>query len=242
MKVPFVRCSGAWLVLVLGALCWTGASTRAAAQCASFPSGYVPFTAVYGTYSANPGAIVVGAITSASYNEMLSSVPLPSFPGQTFCVPIQLAPDFWVTAYVPTIAERTGDFSHYLQVTPSTQLFDPLGAPYSGNLIPPSSGVFAWHIAAPALGPSAATQVLISRVNLLYSQGVLNPGQDNSLVRELQKAFDMMNAGKINGAIGNLESFISEVQDLESSGVLTSDQAALLTFLGNVVIAELSEL
>ena len=241
MKMRIGRCSGAWLVLTVAALCGTGAATRAAAQCATFPSGYVPFTQIYATYPANPGSIVVGAMTTASYSEF-SSVPLPAFPGQTFCVPIQLAPGSYVLAYVPTASERLGDFSYYLLVPPGTQLFDPLsGAPYLENHIPLGSGVFAWHILGPALGPSDATQAIISRVNALYSQGVLNSGQDNSLVKELQKALEMMNAGKINGAIGNLQSFIGEVQDLESSGVLTSDQATVLIYVANTVIGELTE-
>ena len=239
MKMPIVRYSGRWLVLALAALCCGGVATRAAAQCATFPSGYVPFTQTYATYPTSPGSIVVGAITASGYGG-LSSVPLPAFPGQTFCAPIQLAPNIWVIAYVPTAAERFGDFSAYL---PGTQLYDPVGgAPYPGNQILPSSGVFAWHILGPALGPSAIAQAIISRVNTLYSQDVLNSGQDNSLVQQLQKATEMINAGKINGAIGNLQSFISEVQDLEGSGVLTSAQASVLIYEANVAIAELSEL
>lgn len=147
-----------------------------------------------------------------------------------------------VIAYVPTAAERSGNFSSYLQFPPYTQLFDPVnGAPYLNNQIPLDSGVFFWHIAGPALAPPGATQAIISRVNALYSQGVLNSGQDNSLVKQLQNAVDLMNAGKINGAIGNLQSFISEVQDLESSGVLTSVQATVLINAANTVIAELTE-
>jgi hypothetical protein len=248
MKVPIVRCSGAWLVLAVAALCWSGAATPVAAQCATFPAGYVPFTQIYKSYPVSPGSLVVGAMTLASYSQ-LSSVPLPSAIGQTFCAPIQLAPNSWVIAYVPTAEERFGDFSYYLSVSPYTQLFDPVsGAPFLNNQIPPSRlpgalpGVFAWHILGPAPGPSATTQAIISRVNFLYSQGALNSGQDNSLVKELQKAFDMISAGKISGAVGNLQSFITEVQDLESSGVLTTSQATTLIYEADIVIAELSEL
>lgn len=239
MKMPIVRYSGPWLVLALAALSCGGAVTRAAAQCATFPSGYVPFTQIYATYPANPGSIVVGAMTAAGYSS-LSAVPLPSSIGQTFCAPVQLAPGYWVTAYVPSAAERVGDFSTYLSL--GTQLYDPLnGAPYFDNRIPPDSGVFAWHILGPALAPSAETQAIMSRVNALYSQGVLNSGQENSLDRQLQNALNMMNAGKVNGATGILQSFISEVQDLESSGVLASNQATILMNAANTVITELAE-
>jgi len=76
--------------------------------------------------------------------------------------------------------------------------------------------------------PQQATQAITDSVNSLFSQGIINGGQDNSLVGQLQHAITMMNAGKNNGAIGNLDSFISEVNDLLSSVVLSPAQAASL--------------
>ncbi len=76
-------------------------------------------------------------------------------------------------------------------------------------------------------------------MNALFSAGVLNGGQDNSLVTQLQHAINMMNAGKNAGAIGNLESFIREVNDLLSSGVLSPSQAASLVSAAESVIAAL---
>lgn len=231
------RISRAWFVLAVTAFCCAGSASRASAQCASFPSGYIPFTQVYAIYPANPGSIVVGAMTTASYDQ-LSSVPLPTISGQTFCVVIQLAPGFFVTAYVPTVSERFGDFSAYL---PGTELLDPINdSPYPNNLIPPQSGVFAWHIVGPALPPVALAQAVIAQVNALNSQAVLNSGQDNSLVTQLQNSVKMINAGKIHGAIGILQSFISEVQDLEKSGVLTLAQASALINAANSMIVQLA--
>lgn len=90
--------------------------------------------------------------------------------------------------------------------------------------------------------PQQGAQSLISQVNALYSQGVLNSGQDNSLVTELQHAIAMMNAGKINGAIGNLQSFITEVNDLSSSGVLSPAQAQALISDANNIIEQLQSI
>jgi uncharacterized repeat protein (TIGR03803 family) len=84
-----------------------------------------------------------------------------------------------------------------------------------------------------------ATQSIINAVNALFTQGVLNGGQHNSLVTQLQHAINMMNAGKNAGAIGNLESFIGEVNDLLSSGVLSPSQAASLVSAAQSVIAAL---
>ncbi len=88
--------------------------------------------------------------------------------------------------------------------------------------------------------PQQATQAIVNPVNALFAQGVLNGGQDNSLVRHLQQAINLMNAGKNAGAIGNLDSFISEVNDLLSSGVLSPSQAASLVGAAETVIAALS--
>ena len=66
---------------------------------------------------------------------------------------------------------------------------------------------------------------------------MLNGGQDNSLVVQLQHAINLMNAGK---SAGNLDSFISEVNDLLSSGVLSPSQAASLISAAESVIAALS--
>ncbi len=87
--------------------------------------------------------------------------------------------------------------------------------------------------------PQQATQAIVNSVNTLFTQGVINGGQDNSLVVQLQHAIGMMNAGKNNGAIGNLDSFISEVNDLLSSGVLSPSQAASLISAAESVIARL---
>jgi 6-phosphogluconolactonase (cycloisomerase 2 family) len=87
--------------------------------------------------------------------------------------------------------------------------------------------------------PQQATQAIINSVNALFTQGVLNGGQDNSLVVKLQHAIDLMNAGKNAAAIGNLNAFIGEVNDLLSSGVLSPSQAASLVSAAESVIARL---
>ena len=85
-----------------------------------------------------------------------------------------------------------------------------------------------------------ATQTIINAVETLYSQEVLNGGQDNSLVKELQQAIKLMNAGKNAAAIQNLDLFISEVNDLVNSGVLSLSQATPLINAAESIIARLS--
>ncbi len=89
------------------------------------------------------------------------------------------------------------------------------------------------------LTPQQATNFTINDVNALYAQGVINSGQDDSLLKELNQAITMMNKGKINGATGSLGSFISEVQDLECSGVLSSAQVQPLIIAADNVVEQL---
>jgi hypothetical protein len=91
----------------------------------------------------------------------------------------------------------------------------------------------------PTLTPQQMTRSIIAAVNVLSSQGVLNGGQDNSLVVKLQHAIDKMNGGNTAAAMDNLNSFIGEVNDLLGGGVLTSSQATPLISAAESVIARL---
>jgi hypothetical protein len=77
----------------------------------------------------------------------LQLVPLPSVPNEQFTNPVTLETNYTVPAYVPTAAERTGDFSAYSGL--GLVLIDPVnGAPFASNLIPPGrlDTIFAWRI------------------------------------------------------------------------------------------------
>lgn len=120
----------------------------------------------------------------------------------------------------------------------------PLFMDAAGNLYGTASSLMASGFGAvfklSVQTPQQATQSVINSVDTLFSAGVLNGGQHNSLVTQLQHAITMMNAGKNAGAIGNLESFISEVNDLLNSGVLSPSQAAPLVNAAQGVIARLA--
>jgi len=131
------------------------------------PSSYVPFTSIY--YISAPDEagdlLVVGFMTTGAYSG-LSGVPLPDGTNQLFCNPITLAPGIVANAYVPTAAERLGNFSAF-----NGLLFDPTCVEecpyyYPGGQIPitPTPGVFAWRIPATQPGPpvyvSTGSQIL----------------------------------------------------------------------------------
>ncbi len=121
----------------------------------------VPFGNVYSVAGPNAaGDLLVVGVPNAGFAQFLSTFPLPdgSVPNQQICNPIQLAPGLYANAYVPTAAERTGDFSAFAGL-----LLDPANKdqPFPGGLIPPSrinpgtgnpAPVFAWRIASLASG------------------------------------------------------------------------------------------
>ncbi len=127
--------------------------------------GYTPFTSIYyvSPPSANGDRLVVGKMTMATFSQR-SSIPLPSFPNEMFAdVAIELAPGmFFSRVYIPTAAERMGDFSSF-----GGMLMDPLAnMPFPANMIPPSRlpDPYAFRI-------KGATTTLMDRTAFLHSTG-----------------------------------------------------------------------
>jgi hypothetical protein len=88
---------------------------------------------------------VVGGRPNGGIVAVLDSIALPSFANEQFCNPALLESNYVVPAYVPTAAERGGDFSGYaglVLINPAT------GSQFSNNIIPTGSldTVFAWRI------------------------------------------------------------------------------------------------
>ncbi len=106
----------------------------------------------------------------------------------------------------------------------------------SGNLYGTTFGGYG-TVFEIATTPQQGTQLIINQVNTLEVQGALKQGQANSLDKGLNQAISLMNSGKNSGAIQNLQDFIAETEDLESSGVLASPQAEPLTSQTNVGVA-----
>jgi hypothetical protein len=86
-------------------------------------------------------------MTGANYQAVLNLLQ-PQSANQVYCGPVQLAPDSTFIAYVPTPAERVGDFSQF-----GPPLIDPnTGNAFPNNTIPSTKlpgaapGVFAWRI------------------------------------------------------------------------------------------------
>jgi hypothetical protein len=104
-----------------------------------FPSGYIPFTSLFiGPPAGNGDRVITGFMGGASYAQWLS-LPLPAAPDEMFADAwVELAPgQFFSSVYVPTAAERSGDFSACLGCL-LIDPFAPAGFYLPGNVIPRS--------------------------------------------------------------------------------------------------------
>jgi len=122
-------------------------------SCMNFPHDFVPFSQYFYTTDANNygDRLVVGLLAVD-----LSLVPLPNLPNQKYCDQVQLAPGVYASAYVPTAAERVGDFHDFEGL-----LVDPMSKqPYPKGQIPINSftasentgpQVFAWRVSTQAV-------------------------------------------------------------------------------------------
>jgi hypothetical protein len=147
-------------------------------SCMATTVNVIPFSGVYSVAGPNAdGDLLIVGVPSAGLIQFLNSFPLPNAVNQQICNPVQLAPGLYANVYVPTAAERGGDFSDF-----SGMLLDPDPAknqPFPGGIIPsnrwdptdPSNEtpVFAWRIGSLASGNDTLHSTLALANNLAYT-------------------------------------------------------------------------
>ncbi|HEY1425694.1 MAG TPA: putative baseplate assembly protein [Caulobacteraceae bacterium] len=119
---------------------------------ATFPFAAPPFSDVAYTTDANAfgDRLVVGKLADpAGFPQQLAALPAPTRLDQQFAQPVQLGSGVYVNAYVPTAAEKAGDFSAFtgLVVDPTTNA--PLPGGDIKSLI--AAGFFAWRVSSDTL-------------------------------------------------------------------------------------------
>jgi len=129
--------------------------TGTGTACIAFPAGFVPFSSDANVSRPNSAGdlAAVGSMSAPNF-ATYQGLPLPAGPNQQFCGTVFLATGVPVVAYVPTGAERLGNFSPFAGL-----LTDPAsGQPFPGGIIPSSRipSTLAWRIAA-ALQNSTTT-------------------------------------------------------------------------------------
>jgi uncharacterized protein (TIGR03437 family) len=164
-----------FLVLFLGGLPAFGQSS-----CVNFPANYVPFSSF--SYVTAPNAagdrLVVGSLAGGltAFGNAIQQ-PATSI-NQEYCdAQVQLAPQHsYSNVYVPTAAERSGNFSAFngLLVNPTTN------QPYPNGIIPASqlgNPYFAWRIAPNGLNitsvQNAASNIAQGLPNGTIAQGAI---------------------------------------------------------------------
>ena len=127
------------------------------ATSSSFPTTFIPFTSIATQTTSPSGDLLILGYTSSGTQTGVNAFPLPASVNEVFTnALVQLAPSqYFSNVYVPTAAERTGDYSSF-----AGTLIDPLtGAPFAQNVIPASelfgnNGLYAIRI-----GPQTAEAV-----------------------------------------------------------------------------------
>jgi hypothetical protein len=128
----------------------------------------------------------------AQIGSAIAELPLPAFPNQLFCGALDVAPGVKAEVFVPTAAERIGDYSQSGPVLwdPATRRTLEDGTevmdPFPGSIVPVArlqpGGLFAWRLAS--LLPSSTTKVGVYSAGRWQldsnGNGVLSPGVDQS--------------------------------------------------------------
>ena len=115
------------------------------ASCLPFNTNTVPFSGVFAVTEANgDGDRLILGIPDAGLRGLLNAMPDARSSRQQICDVLQVAPGLWVNAYVPTAAEKVGDFSSFASLIPPNLVTDP---PISGGVIPKEQidFIFGWR-------------------------------------------------------------------------------------------------
>ena len=148
-------------------------------SCAPITLSGVPFSSVYYVTAPNSaGDLLVVGLPSAGLANFLATIPLPNTSDghQQICDPVELAPGLFANAYLPTAAERTGDFSAFasLLLDPNTnQAFVPPGVIPPGRIDPTGpnnpAAVWAWRITSIDSGQDTPHTTLVLANSLAYA-------------------------------------------------------------------------
>lgn len=101
----------------------------------TYPAGFIPFSLIHSITGPDLSGdyTVVGEMSAAAWSTMQSLALPDTLARKIYSWPIQIAPGLTVMAYVPTTAERSGNFSTFeLPIPDPTKA----GVPFPGNIIP----------------------------------------------------------------------------------------------------------
>jgi hypothetical protein len=89
-------------------------------SCLPFNTSTVPFSGVFAVTEANgDGDRLLLGSPNAGLMDFLKAVPESTSSRQQICDALQIAPGLWVNAYIPTAAEKAGNFSPFASLIPA---------------------------------------------------------------------------------------------------------------------------
>jgi pullulanase/glycogen debranching enzyme len=92
-----------------------------------------------------------------------------------------------------------------------------------------------------ALDPEENINTIITDVEQLVLDGILNDGQGNSMIVKLERALAAWESGRNNAAINEMQAFINEVNAKINDGSLTLAQGQLLIGYAEDIIARIAD-
>jgi hypothetical protein len=123
----------------------SGTSIPSFAQCATFESTYPILSSLLYVSAPNSAGdrLIVGGFSLSDYMKLGNLVPLPSTSNEQFCSLVNIAPGISAQVYVPTSAERVGDFSPFagLLLDPASGSVNATTGEVSSGLIPFPGGI-----------------------------------------------------------------------------------------------------
>lgn len=142
-------------------------------SCRAITLDAVPFSGVYYVTGLNDaGDALVVAVPNLGFADFLATIHMPDTPdgNQQICDPVELAPGLFANAYIPTVAEREGDFSAFAASYPDPFNNSNLSDPFKGGKIPNGrSDVWAWRITNIASGQDTLHTHLVLANSLAYT-------------------------------------------------------------------------
>ena len=196
------------------------------ASCRPFLLAQIPFQQLLYISDANAAGdrLVVGR-PAPGLQALLAQVGDPEFPDQEFCEHVQLCPGLYADTYIPTEAERGGDFSAFADqfIDPDG---DPPGKPFPNGILPSAnSAVVAWRIRNIASGAETVHTTLEFANSLAYTYDSTTV----SVMANIAKATHGQQTGEVLGdgdASRSFQSFALRQSPLTYISANTSDGTA----------------
>ena len=142
-----------------------------------------------------------------------------------------------------TVTTGASCITSFVATFPNTSVTGPFITATATHSVPSTSidftSEFSPCLAVTNPNPGQAIQALISNVETLVAQGVLNHGQGNALTSKLEAALQQLERGNARAAANQINAFINQVNALVRSGRLNAQQGQALIDAAMSIIGQI---